>query len=248
MNLFRKKKKCPITADDRKWLEDAFSWLIKEFGIEVIQSKNIITPSTNFFGFAPYLKEELAHNLLSKVAQQMEVDIRKIQLQFYKEKETLAFSEGVITEYDESVQLTAGKYVQHEDGSIVILVEEKQLEQPISLVATLAHELAHVKLLSDNRIAENDEYLTDLTALFYGFGIFSANASIVKMNTWSGLTHTGWQIEGGSGYLHYKVQAYALAMYAQIRGETSPHWGDYLDTDIQREFRKSMSYLQQPKK
>ncbi len=46
------------------------------------------------------------------------------------------------------------------------------------LVGTMAHELAHLKLMGERRVT-GDEYdnelLTDLTAVFHGFGIFLGN-------------------------------------------------------------------------
>lgn len=100
---------------------------------------------------------------------------------------------------EEGEELSTGRYIEDDDGYIEILVEEKQLENPLSLIATLAHEMAHYKLLGEGRTGENDEVLTELTVLIFGLGIFNANTSIVRMNTWSGNLYAGWQIQGGSG-------------------------------------------------
>ena len=69
-----------------------------------------------------------------------------------------------------AVGKVGGTYENTEDRTI-ISIETGQLKNPISLIATISHELAHHILLGENRIEENDELLL-LTAITYGFGIF----------------------------------------------------------------------------
>ena len=138
---------------------------------------------------------------------------------------------------------TAGKYVEHESGLIDIMIEEGQLKNPISLIATIAHELVHVKLLGEGMINENDEYLTDLGVLIYGFGVFNANTAVTEMNTWSGVSHTGWQISGWAGYLHYKVQAFALALLSHYKNEKDLSWATYLHKEVEKCYQLSVKYI-----
>ena len=53
----------------------------------------------------------------------------------------------------------------------------KWLDEPENMVAVLAHEIAHIKLPGESRMEENDERITDLTTIFFGLGIFNANAA-----------------------------------------------------------------------
>ncbi|ELR72436.1 hypothetical protein C900_01519 [Fulvivirga imtechensis AK7] len=187
--------------------------------------------------------EDDAHHVLRQVCQVMGVDANRLHLVFYSEPGQIEFSEGLISQQGHYLS-TAGKYVEFENGLIEIMIEEKQLKNPTSLIATIAHELMHVRLLGDRMIEENDEYLTDLGALVYGFGVFVANAAVVKMNTWSGISHTGWQVSGGAGYLHYKVQAFALALLANYKGEQEPEWIDFLEEDVKKTYRQSRKYIE----
>jgi hypothetical protein len=62
----------------------------------------------------------------------------------------------------------------------VIGIRDDQAARPVALVSTLAHELGHVLLLADGRISaqqQDHEPLTDLLTIFFGLGIFSANAA-----------------------------------------------------------------------
>ena len=114
------------------------------------------------------------------------------------------------------------------------------LKNPISLIATLSHELAHQILLGENRIEENDEYLTDLTAIAYGFGIFIGNSRFEFSA--SGF---GWE-SSGQGYLPEQVTAYAMAWLSNERNERTD-FTDFLDRFLQKYFKQSMDWLAQNK-
>ncbi len=82
---------------------------------------------------------------------------------------------------------------QDEGGVYRIWIEVTNLDAPFSIVATCAHELAHVVLLGQGRIspdAEDHEQLADLLPVFFGLGVFSANAVIRERN---------WVARSGAG-------------------------------------------------
>ena len=59
-----------------------------------------------------------------------------------------------------------------------VRIERSMLDRPADLVGVMAHELAHQRLLGEGRAHQHDfdnELLTDLTALYFGFGVFLAN-------------------------------------------------------------------------
>lgn len=240
--FWSKKVKCPITEEDRQWVEEALGWLVNVFGKETLLQKQPILPTKEQFSKELNGVKEDAEYLLNFLLDVMDIKGKEINLSFYQNPKQIEFSEGLTTvrgDYD----LSLGRYIEYDDGLIEILIEEELLKNPISLIATLGHELAHVKLLSDKLIEENDEYLTDLTVIFFGLGIFNANTSLTKLNTWSGVSHSGWQISGGEGYVPYKVQAYAMAAISNYRQETSTDWSNYLEKEVKREFDKSLKYI-----
>jgi hypothetical protein len=111
------------------------------------------------------------------------------------------------------------------------------------LVGTVAHELAHVRLLGDNRIsadAYDNELTTDLTVVFHGLGIFLANAP------------RHWQSDAGvwpgtkvfkPEYMTTPMYAYALALRCWLREEPSPSWQKHLKSGIRAEFKQAMKFL-----
>ena len=114
----------------------------------------------------------------------------------------------------------------------------------MSLVGTLAHELAHQRLLGEDRIMSevfDNELLTDLTVVFKGLGIFLANVP----RSWDG-DHSTWP---GTAlrkpeYMTGPMFGYALALLAWVRGEDRPDWQKHLRFGVRGEFRQALRFLQ----
>lgn len=242
-NFWSKSNKCPITEEDREWLEEALFWYRDELGIEVFNGFKTLAPTITDFNWNFKGNEADARYVLRKLCSLMDININRLDLVIYAKPSTIEFSEGLHSVKGDYLS-TAGRYVQHDTGLIDIMVEEKQLKSPITLIATIAHELMHVKLLGEKRIEDNDEYLTDLGVLVYEFGVFNANTAVTEMNTWSGVSHAGWQISGGDGYLHYKVQAFALALLANYRNERGQDWENFLHKEVKKYYEQSHRYIE----
>lgn len=115
-----------------------------------------------------------------------------------------------------------------------------------ALVATIAHELGHVLLLGDGRISaeqEDHEPLTDLLTIFFGLGIFSANAAFEYSREVRG--GYGYASTSRLGYLTEPMYGYGLARYAWIRGEMDPGWARYVDTNPRTFLKRGLRYLVQ---
>jgi hypothetical protein len=246
--FWNSKPKSPITAEDESWVEDAYAWCEQNLGID-LREQEVYLPTDDFLGFPYKGTEDDLLDVVDLVANKMGIDSSTIEVYFFEEFQPIKFTdEGMYAKYEDGTQLIDGEYSKVIDGLYQIGIERNLLEHPLKLIATVAHELAHIKLLGEERLEENDEPLTDLTACLFGFVIFLANNAISKMETWSGNTHSGWQIKGASGYLHYKVYAFLIAYWLQKRGEKNPIWLDYLDKEVFKEVKKSTKYLEAKKK
>jgi hypothetical protein len=65
-------------------------------------------------------------------------------------------------------------------GRCVVAIDRANIGNPTALLAVIAHELGHVRLLGENRIPAgrpDSEPLTDLLTVYLGMGIFTANAA-----------------------------------------------------------------------
>jgi len=122
----------------------------------------------------------------------------------------------------------AAGHFQHRADVFILAIRRRQLRDPVALTATVAHELAHVRLLGERRISPDrgdQEQLTDLATVSFGLGIFTANAAFDYSQN-----QFGWQTSQ-LGYLGEALFGYALAYYAHMRAEEDPSWAKALDTN-----------------
>jgi hypothetical protein len=127
----------------------------------------------------------------------------------------------------------------------LVAVRHSLLKDPLSVVATLAHELGHVILLGGGHLdpdTEDMEPMTDLVTVYLGFGVFTANAAR-RFQQFQDDRKQGWSMSR-LGYLPEPVYAYALARFAQQRGEVKPTWTAHLSTNLKAWFRESTNWLQ----
>ena len=240
--FWKKKPKLPITPKDQIWVEESLTFLKESFGEELLLSVRTVEPTKAFFNRDFDESEEDAKFILARCIQLMQIAEDKIILEFYRDN-TQTLHDGTIVTTAADVMGkssgAAGTY-RKEGGKAIIRINRGQLKNPESLIATISHELAHEKLLGENRIIENDEYLTDLTAIVFGFGVFIANA---KFQFNSGINSGfGWQMQS-QGYLPEQVTAYAMASLALKKKETIYPYQNYLDTSVATYFEDSLAFL-----
>lgn len=234
---------CPIEADMRLWMENAFLWLAGQFGQDNIAQKKMLLPTPEHFPIRYDGTKDSVIKTAEIVARQMEIDINKITLDIYEQgiqEFSSNFGHKMWTQVDNESdeKLSAGLFLdKNESGNYEIFVERKNLSDPENLVATLAHEFAHIKLLGEKRLEFNDELLTDLTTVVFGLGVFNANASFKEHKSYDSYRHNS------IGYLMQKEWGYALALYSYYRQEDQPDWINLLTTNIKSDFKKSMSFI-----
>jgi hypothetical protein len=125
-----------------------------------------------------------------------------------------------------------------------ISVNQSQMKDPMSLVATLAHEIGHVILLRPGLVGRDEpdmEPLNDLLTIFLGLGVFAANSAF-RFEQYTDNYSQGWSTRR-SGYLSEELFGYALARFALERGETKPEWRLFLSTNVAAYMKRSSAWL-----
>jgi hypothetical protein len=126
-----------------------------------------------------------------------------------------------------------------------ISLEKSTFDRPSDLVGTMAHELSHQKLLGEQRIRHNafdNELLTDLTAVYHGFGVFLANnprKSTGELGYWPST-----QLYKPE-YLSEPMTGYALAHIAWFRDEDNPVWVKHLRWTPRSVYKQGFRYLRE---
>jgi len=236
--FWNKKKKLPITPEDKTWIDQDLNWLKEEFGQEHFMEIRTVTPTKDFYDRTFDGTEKDAEFVLERTMELMSIQNADLQLEFFSDSPIEMAGGTILTtpaDLDGSWNSASGTYEETENGSI-ISIEIGQLKKPISLIATIAHELAHQILLGENRIEENDEYLTDLAAITYGFGIFIGNSRFEFSSQ-----EFGWQ-SSSQGYLPEQVIAYAMAWLSKERNEKTDY-SQYLDKSLKKYFDQSVHWL-----
>jgi hypothetical protein len=108
-----------------------------------------------------------------------------------------------------------------------------------------AHELGHVILLRPGLVGRDEpdmEPLNDLLTVFHGFGVFNAN-SVFQFQQYTSYDRQGWSTRR-LGYLSEQQFGYALARFATERGERSPAWAKYLNTNVGSYWKRSMGWIE----
>ena len=225
-NWFRPQAKCPVKDHVKGWVDWRMDWLIRQFGRERLIDCETILPLADHFPADYDASREAVRAMFDQVCQYPDVDGERLELAYY------SGGKG-----------TAGVYDEREDHTVIWL-ETSNVNDPMSVVATLAHELCHFHLLGGRRIAPDEpdhEPLTDLAVIYFGFGVFAANASFRSRSYSYGQWH--YTSMKRQGYLPPPVLGYGLALYAWLREETSPSWVRYVRADVCEPMRKALAYL-----
>jgi hypothetical protein len=234
---FRSQPECPVDPATREWIDRRWVSLEGQFGRERLRKCRVVLPRPEFFPDPFQGTEEDARRILDRVCAYMDIDPATVEMSLYEDRDPLY--EG------EWRHGTAGLY-HAEGGKFRIWVEVGNLDDPLAMVATMAHELGHVHLLGHGRIsdeAEDHEPLTDLLTVYFGMGVFSAN-SVIREHYWQAGQVSGWSM-GRRGYLGMPAYGYALARFARARDEDGSEWARELRLDVRSPFKQAMRFLAQ---
>ena len=240
--FWKKKNKLPVTQEDKDWVDENIDWLKTQLSEDHFSEIGTVTPTKDFFNEKFNNSEEDAKGILRKVMDLMKICDLDFELIFFSENVVLMDDGNILTtlaDEEGGWNSSAGAIEINEKG-FKIYIEREQLKDPISLIATISHELAHEILLGENRIDENDEFLTDLTAITYGFGIFLGNSRF-RFSQFSTNGGFGWQ-SSNQGYLPEQIIAYAMAKLSFLRKEDISY-SKFLNKTMKKYFDQSNLWL-----
>jgi hypothetical protein len=232
------RRSCPVDAETRSWVDRRMKWLADEFGLESWWHAKAIEPTDAYFPDRFDSSEHAVRRMLDRVCSFMGIEPERVALRLYSEVRNADLGPG----HHIQGGGTAGQYIASDKD--IVRIESSGLNDTMALVATMAHELAHVRLLGEKRLSgdeEDHEPLTDLATVFFGLGIFNAN-SVIRYKQWTKGQWYGWS-SGRLGYLDEPTFGYALALWSYVRGESHPHWMRHLRPNVRVITKKSLQFL-----
>lgn len=233
--------KCPVDAETKEWLEESFNWLIGEMSAETLTDIETVLPNEKYFPDPLTGKSGDVRRFLERVCRYMDFDPKEVDLQLYSkamdDQARGSKAPGQVGHPKFAYKKQKGKYN--------LRLEVKQATKAEGLVAAIAHELAHVILIGENRLDRertDHEPMADLLTVFYGFGVFSANSAFLLAEG------RNTKYEGGPHlremYMTEEMYGYALALYAYARGESKPAWKKHLHVNVRHYFTQGLKYLE----
>jgi hypothetical protein len=249
--MFGFSPKLPVTDEERQWVDNGFRRLEKILGRRRMLEATVILPTAEYFPDPYDRSQAAAEKLFQRVCGYMRVDRSGIELHIFPD-ETQELR-TILPYWHGNSGGCAGFYSHDRGGDhdeagdeprMLVALRSTQLQDPLSLVATMAHELGHVILLGGglmNPKTPDHEPMTDLLTVFLGLGIFNAN-SATRFQQRQDERRYSWSMQR-LGYLPEEVYGYALAKFAIERAEEKAVWTKHLSTNIRAYYKRSLSWL-----
>jgi hypothetical protein len=220
------RKRAFLPPEYIEWQLHTYAWLLRNFGgYERFKSTQLITPTAEFFPESSLQGPDVAQSVFDKVRSLVGMSTWPCQLepQDPDNDDNDAATSGIRADgaLIDAARLPRGAFTYLEqDGIATALIgyDPALTKNPMDLVATFAHELGHY-LLNCAREAppggwEIIELANDLTAVYLGFGIFSANSAF-QLGQFGQSASAGWQ-GNRQGHLSETSLLFALALFTRL--------------------------------
>jgi hypothetical protein len=229
---------CPCDTSAKAWVEERLEWLADEFKDSAFTGRRIVLPTPEYFPDSYDGSYKTVRKLVDRVCDYMDVVPDLVDLNLVAEAPNIWF----VNEAGLELPGAAGTY-QEGDRQFIITLDKSGLDDPMGLVGTIAHELAHVRLLGESRILRevfDNELLTDLTVVHFGLGIFLANTP----RNWAS-QNSKWPDTDliKPEYMTPPMFGWALAHLAWFRGEEHPKWAKHLNWSARANLKQGLRYL-----
>lgn len=227
----------PLNEERRQSIDDAFLYVLELFGDDILK-KPILTRDHPIFPNEINDKDEiisLAHN----IAKVMDIDPKTLKIGFFQGAKPI--DPSAINPENKDTSAAGLYYGKNEQGKYEVDFADTIHQDVGRVIATIAHEFAHIKLLGEERMEENSEEITDMLPLFYGFGLFNSDKVLTFTRDSNG-TQTSWE-SNTLGYLSFADWGYLFALYMYKRDEIKPEWFDHLNKTVAKDCKLALDFI-----
>lgn len=212
-------KSHPILDEDSvQWLFNIYAWALSNFDAKIFFEQTIlVVPSNKFFPGEADSNAEMAQLIFDKVRDYAAVRHWPCRLST-DQSCAVQTPQLKITGALREIDGKESEFVLEEDR-LLIFYDPRQVGNPEAIIATFAHSLAHHlgsrgKDLPDN-IEDNWPQITEVLAVFMGFGLMFANSAFVYRNVTCGSCQP--TTINRSAYLSQYDITYALAIFCVLK-------------------------------
>lgn len=240
--LFFKTK--PLLSDqDREFQIATFKWLLKYFGGQDFADSKLILPIREHFPQQLDNNEDAAEKTFEQV--KAHAGLQEWPCKLVMQDEDIDPVVAPTLAVTGAPSSPMGTFGLEENNEIVITYNPAIVGQPVQLIATFAHELAHYLTGSSREEPpggwENWEFATDISATFLGFGVFMAN-SASNFQQFTNVDSQGWK-HSRSGYLSETEHIYALALFMGLRSISLDTVLPHLKSGLRKLLKKAVKEI-----
>lgn len=212
-----------LEPEQEEWQLGAWSWLLRDLGgVAALRRVPLVKPSREFFPPTEAAGHARAEHVFEHVKRHAAMADRHCRFVAQPRGPDLRLGELATLRRE---QPTAAGTFGLEGNEPVITYDPAVVDDPMRLVAVLAHELAHHRFPAPpggSRLLA--ERATDLATVAMGFGVFGANCAF-SFEQFQGVMSQGWR-SSRLGYLDEREWAFALAVFLEL--------ADRGDEDVRR--------------
>lgn len=238
------KSKSLLSQPDIEFQVATFKWLLKNFGgDDFYKTINLVLPTKEYFPSKVDSPEGAAIETFEAVKKHAGLENWACKLEIQEEDAnpvvapTLAIQNGPASPH--------GTFQETEENEVIITYNPALASQPIQLIATFAHELAHYLTATSKEEPpggwDNWEFATDITATFLGFGVFMSNSAF-SFSQFSNSDAQGWK-SSRNGYLSETEHIYALAIFNGLKGLPIESASEHLKPHLKKLLKKAHKEL-----
>ena len=222
------------------WSVSFAHWVVDNFGgLGALQDTPLVLPTKEFFPDVKLNDEAYAQFTLDQIKRHAGMKDWGCDL-IAQQTSVSNFLGDHLQNVTERAPL--GTFSTDHNRCVTITYDPELVSKPQSLIATLAHELAHYKILTSLSPPpdgwEEEEAATDGLAIFMGFGVFIANDNFnfnIDDRSW-GYQRRGYLCEGE--ILH------ALSAFLILAEKDCSLACQYLKPDLAKRLRKTYTQMQ----
>jgi len=217
LDLFKSR---PVLDEESvQWLFELYDWALSNFDAEIFFNQTVlVAPSNQFFPGEANSKDEMANLIFNKVKEYAAMKHWPCRL---TSQQSCATQPARIAVPGALRVINGVEPAQVPDEDrLLVLYDPRQVGNPEAIIASFAHTLSHhlgsmAKEMPPG-VEENWPQVTEVLAVFLGFGLMFANSAFVYRNITCGSCQP--TTVNRQSYLSQYDITYALAIFCVLKG------------------------------
>lgn len=243
-----------VDIEVAEWQFEYFEWLIRNFSSGAgLPDSELWLPIPEHFapskkGSRPLSGRPLVKHLFEIIKRQCGFGPKDIfRLIPSDEAKPQSFGGLAMVQTNEAGACGRYKITQNDDGSYTetISYDRDLADDPNQLIATLSHELGHALHNRSKEPLDIEpelyEMFTDLTAIYMGYGVFTANTRF-EFSQFQNSDTQGWQATG-AGYLPEADIVFGTALFMKIKNIPQDVASENLKPRLRKMLKKAFKQL-----